>query len=376
MADHRDPAGPNEVGGPPDLAGARHPEHPRRPHGPQASAGPRYLLGAGADAFLLGPGATIVVTGVLLALSQLGGRAAALSSTLALWLAWMFVGPHYAATYRRAYSSLEVVRAHPLVTLVAPPLLLALTMIALRHPYTFGILYFAAYVGWAGYHYSGQSLGLAMLYPLRQGQRLDALEKRLIAVPLYLSWILSLLGLLRLQGRARNPAYDLVRAAYPGWPLPAWVPAVGLAVLAVSLACVGVVAWRRARRGTPLPWPTYAVLSAQLLWFSIGLYNPFLNIRLVPVFHSLQYLAFTTWHSCHQPAVLGWRRLLWYVVPTALLGLAIYPGSFTFLNRGLGYREMMVMSAAVATFFNLHHFLLDGRVWRMRERPLAATLVT
>jgi hypothetical protein len=335
----------------------------------------RYLLGPRADAFLLGPGATILVTGVLLGLQGLGGAAAAASLTGAMWLAMIFVGPHYAATYRRAYASLDVVRAHPWVTLAAPPLLFAAALVALRDPGGFGLVYFAAYVVWAGYHYSGQSLGLAMLYPLRQGARLDTIEKRLLAAPLYLSWLLSLVGLLRLSGQARNPAYDLVRGAYAGPPLPAWVPPVGIAVLVASLACVAVVAHRRARRGVPLPWPTYAVLSAQILWFSIGLYQPFLNIRLVPVFHSLQYLAFTSWHACHG-AQGGWpRRVAWYIVPTVLLGLVIYPGTFNFFNRGLRYQEILVMSATVATFLNLHHFLLDGRVWRMRERPVAQSLM-
>src|SRR5262249_49242094 len=158
-----------------------------------------------------------------------------------------------------------------------------------------------------GYHYSGQSLGLAMLYPLRQGARLDTVEKRLLAAPLYLSWILSLIGLLRLSGQARNPAYDLVRGAYAGPPLPGWVPPVGIAVLVAGRAGVVVAAGGGARGGVPPPCRTYAVLSAQMLWFSIGLYQPFLNIRLVPVFHSLQYLAFTSWHACRDQQAPWWR---------------------------------------------------------------------
>jgi len=335
----------------------------------------RFLLGPRADAFLLGPGATILVTVVLLSMQALGGQPAIAAGTAALWLAWIFVGPHYAATYRRAYASLDVVRAHPWVTLAAPPVLLAGAFAALRDPGGFGLFYFAAYVVWAGYHYSGQSLGLAMLYPLRQGARLDPVEKRLIAAPLYLSWILSLVGLLRLSGKARNPAYDFVRGAYAGPPLPAWVPPVGLGVLGASLVCIAIVARRRARRGVPLPWPTFAVLSAQLLWFAIGLYQPFLNIRLVPIFHSLQYLGFTSWHACRGQDAGRLRRLAWYALPTLLLGLAIYPGSFNFFNRGLRYQEILVMSATVATFLNLHHFLLDGRVWRMRERPVVESMM-
>src|SRR5438093_1476534 len=83
-----------------------------------------------------------------------------------------------------ADSPLAIVRAHPWVTLVAPPLLLAGAALAVRYPYGFGLAYFGAYVVGTGYHYSGQSLGLAQLYPLRQGAPLSVVEKRLIAAPL------------------------------------------------------------------------------------------------------------------------------------------------------------------------------------------------
>src|SRR5262245_49644375 len=123
---------------------------------------PPWLFGAAADAFFLGPGATLLIAPAVLALEHLGARAVASAITLAL--ASICVGPHYAATYRRAYGSREILRAHPWVTLGAPPLLLGLGFLAVRHPDTLGLGYFAAYVGWSGYHYSGQSLGLAMIY--------------------------------------------------------------------------------------------------------------------------------------------------------------------------------------------------------------------
>ena len=67
--------------------------------------------------------------------------------------------------------------------------------------------------------------------------------------------------------------------------------------------------WRgqRRARGVPLPWPTYAVLSAQILWFTIALYHPLFNITMVPMFHGLQYLALTSWHATREP---GARELL------------------------------------------------------------------
>ena len=261
-----------------------------------------YLIGPRADAFFLGPGATILVTAVLLGLRRLGPGAAIASDAMALGLTWVFIGPHYAATYQRAYSSAAVVRAHPWVTLAAPPLLLAATVVAVRHPYDFGLVYFASYVAFTGYHYSGQSLGLALLYPARQGAPLEPLEKRLLAAPLYLSWILTLLGLFGALQPGRNAAFAFVRGRYQGPPVPPWVLLVGLGTLAGSFAGVAWVAARRKRRGVPLPWPTYAVLSAQTLWFTLGLYEPFFNIMLVPVFHAIQYVAFTGWHASRGPS--------------------------------------------------------------------------
>ena len=102
-----------------------------------------------------------------------------------------------------------------------------------------------------------------MLYPLRQGARLDAREKQLIALPLYVSWILSIVGMFRLSSSVRNPAYEIVRQAYAGPALPAWAMALGLGALAASMLGVWIVARARRARGVPLPWPTYAVLSAQ-----------------------------------------------------------------------------------------------------------------
>ena len=331
------------------------------------------MLGPVTDALLLGPGATLLVSGLVLALAGAGATATVTLVTLALNL--VFVGPHYAATWQRAYSSRDIIRDHPIVTLVVPPLLAAAAYLAVRYSGTFGLVYFGTYVLWSGYHYSGQSRGLLMLYPLRAGARFDVAEKRLFCLSLYVSWILSVLGLFRLSGSARNPAYEAVRQAWHGPPLPAWATVAGLAALAVSFAGVAVVARRRRARGAPLPWPSYAVLSAQVMWFTAGLFNPFFNITLVPIFHSMQYLALTSWHACHGRGEAGPRRFAGYAVLTLAIGFVINPGLFALFGHGRSPGDVFVITAAVASFVNLHHFLLDGRIWRLRERRVVQSMV-
>ena len=346
------------------------------PGPPMDRRGASAVLGPGWDFLFLGPGATLAVSAAFFGLARLGqdGAAAALATVLSL----LVLGPHYAATYRRAYASAELVRGHPLVTLAAPVLLVAGAWAAVRAPSRVGPLYFLAYVVWSGYHYSGQSLGLAMLFPLRQGARLDRREKRLLALPLYLSWLLSLLGLFRAGAPARNPAYDIVRQTFLTAPLPGWVLPAVLVALAASFGGVAMVARGRRRRGTPLPAASLGVIVAQVIWFGWGLASPFFNIVLVPVFHSLQYLALTSWHHMRPQVIDGAarrRRFAAYVGAVLLLGLAINPGlpwlAIALAGATPTSAATLAAVAAAISAVNLHHFLLDGRIWRMRERRVA-----
>jgi hypothetical protein len=327
------------------------------------------VLGAAWDFLFLGPGATLLVSGLYLGLLALGQPGAA--ALLATMLSLLVLGPHYAATYRRAYASTEILRAHPVVTLVAPIVLVAAAAFAVRSPRGFGPFYFLAYVAWSGYHYSGQSLGVAMLYPLRQHARLDGREKRLLALPLYVSWVVSLIGLAQKGAAARNPAYEIVRDTFAPVHLPTWAVAALLFPLLASFAGVAVVARERSRRGLPLPRACYGVIAAQVSWFGCGLFFPFFSVALVPVFHSLQYLALTGWHFTRGERSRGLPAFAVYVAVVLALGLAINPGLLILFVPAGSSAQAVTVAAAVISAINLHHFLMDGRIWRMRERRVA-----
>jgi hypothetical protein len=329
---------------------------------PAVAAAPP-LLGAAWDFLFLGPGATIGVTALYAALLAVRpGAAAAFVTALSLFV----LGPHYAATYRRAFSSIEILRAHPLVTLVAPVALIAAAALAVWSP-TFAPFYFLAYVAWSGYHYSGQSLGVAMLYPLRQKARLEVREKRLLGLPLYVSWLVSLVGLVVVTAEARNPAYAIVRDTFAPTRFPLWALAVAFVALAASFVGVAIVARERSRRGQPLPRAVYGVILAQVAWFGIGVFHPLFNVVLVPVFHSLQYLALTGWHYTKGEQKRGLVAFGAYLATVLMLGLVINPGLLAIFAPTDPARGPVV-GAAIITAINLHHFLMDGRIWRMREK--------
>jgi hypothetical protein len=328
------------------------------------------ILGRAWDFLFLGPGATLFVSAIYIAAVVLGRPAT--SMTLVATLSLLVLGPHYAATYRRAYGSLDVLRAHPAVTMVAPVFLVAAAVLAVRSPTGFGPFYFLGYVAWSGYHYSGQSLGITMLYPLRQRARLDAREKRLLAAPLYTSWLVSLIGLAHAESGARNPAYAIVRARFAPVNLPTPALFALLIPLLLSFGCVAVVARERRRRGAPLPAACYGVIAAQVSWFGFGLFFPFFNIALVPIFHSLQYLALTGWHFTRGARAPGLVSFGAYVLVVMALGLVISPGLLAIFAPSDATSTLgPTVAAAVISAINLHHFLMDGRIWRMRERRVA-----
>jgi hypothetical protein len=123
----------------------------------------------------------------------------------------------------------------------------------------------------------------------------------------------------------------------------------------------------------PLPWPVYGVILAQAIWFGWGLFYPYFNIVLVPIFHGLQYLALTSWHQCKARGAAGPRAFAVYAATVLVLGLVINPGLFLLTNDLPG--EPLIVSALLISLVNVHHFLMDGRIWRLRERKVVESFV-
>jgi hypothetical protein len=333
-------------------------------------APPISLVGPVADPLLLGCGATLIAYACWWLLVRVVPGAEAWPWALALSM--LVVSPHYAATYRRAYASLERVRAHLLATVIAPLVLVAGAVASLVFPRHVAPLFMLGYVAWSGYHYAGQSLGIALLYPLRQGQPLAPAEKRTLALPLYASWLMSLAAVLDPWRPARNASFWYVRDAFPWLRLGRGVTVGALALLALSCLGVARLARDRRRAGTPLPSAVFGVLLTQMLWFTLGLVDLFFAAILVPALHSLQYLALTTWHHgrAQSPQRRG-RALAAYAAFLLLFGAMLNEGLYRAVGR-LGL-DANLTAGTVFAFVNLHHYVLDGRIWRLRDRRVRAS---
>ena len=161
-----------------------------------------------------------------------------------------------------------------------------------------------------------------------------------------------------------------------------------MALVAVAIVYVGslgaaiVMLLRRARAQDLAP--TLCLVALQAMWFSVPAVLAasgaltFTSFALSSVWiafaHSLQYLWITSYYARRSEGSRGLpsyllRALAWGSAVTVFPALAFAPGllgTFSF-HAGLA----ILLFAVV----NLHHFLLDGAIWKLRDGRVASVLL-
>ncbi len=311
---------------------------------------------------------------------------------------WIFLGaslighltntPHYGATILRVYESGEDRRRYTFFAVHAS-VALALLCIAGLHVAALGSILITVYVTWSPWHFAGQNYGLALMFLRRRGVAVDSTLKRLLYSSFLLSFVLAILILHRESGAiSLAPVPELGLGAYRFIALGLPAAFANPAFVAVGAAYLGVLAlaFVRLRREATLGdlVPAIALVATQAVWFSIpallrfrGSFTPG-NIVLtafgIAVGHSLQYLWVTSYY-----AKQGERRerLGPYLGKTLLAGWAvvIFP-TLLFAPALLGTVPFNAgLSALVFSVVNLHHFVLDGAIWKLRDGRVARILL-
>jgi hypothetical protein len=299
--------------------------------------------------------------------------------------------PHYGATLVRAYGSGEARRRYRAVSVHASAVVWATFAVAAFQPWL-GCLLITLYLSWSPWHYAGQNYGLALMFLGRAGLRLPPLARRMLRASFALSVALTLLNLHRVLGVGSGDplfdatgAYHFLRLGVPEGAVRWLFPPLALGYL----TCLAVVGWHlRAARGQAL-LPAAALVLTQAIWFALPaalahLARPGLLDAIgapvafvwIAIAHSVQYL----WVSHHFArsagpgasgggAPWGGRVLLAGAAIWVLPALLFAPGALGRVpfEAGLG----LLVAAAV----NLHHFVLDGAVWKLRDPPVGRVLV-
>jgi hypothetical protein len=278
-------------------------------------------------------------------------------------------GAHFAASTVRLYTKPGARQEFPILSWGFPIVCLGLVGLGLYSPRVGGHIK-ALYFTWSPFHYAAQTYGLAVMYAMRSGARLDAGEKSQIwwvcLVPfLYAFFTANIGGLRWFISRQTVESIPLLTGSYQA--------IVWLLMMAVFLLPISLFWQLRRMRGKKVPLIVLLMQITNGLWW---LGSDYLDAWFfTAVFHSIQYLIIVTDRHVadyvpreasgdrsraailHGTAFYGFSLLVGYVL------FLIVPGAYAMLGfDGLQSYAMMTM------VINLHHFVVDGCIWRTKPK--------
>jgi tetratricopeptide (TPR) repeat protein len=306
-----------------------------------------------------------------------GGKAAQWSFAFYL-LALLFNYPHFMATAYRAYRSYDELTRYRFYTIHVALLLACAGVVA--HLWYPGLPWiFTLYICWSPWHYTGQNFGLAMMFARRAELSPTENERR----ALHLSFIASYLMLL-LSFHTGASADPMIISL--GIPAVVTLPTrVTLAVFFLGASGWALLSLAR-RGGWKATLPTATLVSTQFLWFLLPALVELLSGKEVPqtryssgilaVLHSAQYLWITSYYQRKEARAAG--EAAWsfarYLLILVAGGIALFVPGPWIVSR-VFHADFGASFLTFTALVNLHHFTLDGAIWKLRDSRIARFLL-
>ena len=312
---------------------------------------------------------------------------ASIASNVRVWavafyaLALFFNYPHYMATIYRAYHNAEDFEKYRIFT-VHTTALIFLTLL-LSH-FWMGLLpwIFTIYITWSPWHYSGQNYGLFMMFARRAGANPDKATRQALYCAFIASYLLLFLGFH--TGHSNDPLF--LSLAIP-LRVSRWEQMV-LAAGFVALSAYGLLSLLR-QTGWRKLIPSLTLFSSQCLWFlvpsvlslwkRIEVPQTRYSTGVLAVMHSAQYLWITSYYARREASGddgklnQSWRPLAYFGV-LIVGGIALFvPGPW--LASRVFHQDFSSSFLIFTSLVNIHHFILDGAIWKLRDGRIASLLL-
>ena len=312
---------------------------------------------------------------------------AVLASSVRTWsvlfygLAIFFNYPHYMATIYRAYHRAEDFEKYRIFT-VHTTALVVLTLIV-SHLWVWLLPWiFTIYLTWSPWHYSGQNYGLFMMFARRAGAKPDKRTRGALYGAFIVSYLVLFLGFH--TGPSSDPLF--VSIGIPAI-VSRWEQIILLAAFVV-LSLFGLVRLARQAGWRPL-LPSFTLFSSQFLWFLLPAAISLIKHLDIPqsrysngvlaVMHSAQYLWITSYYarreatSESEKTQSNWRPFAYFAVLVAG-GIALFiPGPWL-ASRAFHF-DLTTSFLIFGALVNIHHFILDGAIWKLRDGRIASLLL-
>jgi len=346
----------------------------------QSPARPQlYFINAWVDYALIGGGSILVFTLMRYLYTDERSPAVVL---LAGYLLWVVNWPHFSATSYRLYHSRENIMQYPLTALVVPWLVLAAVIGSLASPEAIAPIFIKFYLIWSPYHFSGQTVGITLIYARRAGFTISPFQRFCLSGFVYGTFLASTM---RGEVTKRNGDYHGIFC--PSFCLPEWVWVYTQAFMGVCgvLFLVFAVQWCFKNKRI-LPPIVLVPAVAQMIWFMQDITYPSFG-EFVPFFHSLQYLLIA-WAMqlkdkmdrqkiAPSPAYVAWETFRWGGLNVAG-GLLLFYGITAILwlsYYGYDLTRWGLTFGVVAAGVQVHHFFVDGVIWKLKRKTVASPLM-
>ncbi len=311
------------------------------------------------------------------------------SQRLDEWPIWVITisglvisGPHYGATLLRVYEKRHDRRRYALFTVWLTLALLGFFVVSL-YSVGLGSFMLTAYVCWSPWHLAGQNFGVAMMTLRRRNVPIDIWSRRFLHASYLLAYVLAMLALH--TGGTRSEValgaddasiYYIMRLG-----IPPEIAEPALWILGPLYLAVTIAAFVRLGRGGHVRHlgPTLMLTATYSLWYVI----PALSTSMVSLIyaavwlsinHSVQYLWITTYFAKRNDSTPPLRFLGKCLLAGSTLSvvpaLLFVPGILGSYVPYVGDAEIMVF-----TIVNLHHFVLDGAIWKLRDGRVGQILL-
>jgi len=300
-------------------------------------------------------------------------------------LALFFNYPHYMATIYRAYHRSEDFQKYRIFTLHTTALIV-LTLLLSHFWLKLLPWIFTIYLTWSPWHYSGQNYGLFMMFARRAGADPEKSTRRALYGAFVVSYLILFLGF------HTGPSTD---SLFLSLGIP---PAVSRwEQIILSLAFVGLSAYGLRNLVRATGWrkliPSLTLFSSQFLWFMLpaaislirGLEIPQSRYSsgVLAVMHAAQYLWITSYYARREAGEVTftakrrqsstWRPLAYFGV-LIIGGIALFvPGPW--LASRVFHHDFTSSFLIFTALVNIHHFILDGAIWKLRDGRIASLLL-
>ena len=284
--------------------------------------------------------------------------------------------PHFSATVYRLYQDTDNIRQYPVTACVLPIVIIGAIIACLWQPKVIVPPFLLLYFLWSPYHYCGQTVGITMIYAKRSGFVIGRRERIALSGFIFSAFVY---GISRVTQDDGMYFYGMT---VPTLSVPSWVSAGALATMCTGIIFFAafVLTWSTAQRRL-LPPIVLLPAATHLVWF-VAAANAKAFLLLVPLFHSLQYLLIAAVVQLQLRIGIidgehSWRRIKvetfrWWL-RNVLGGVILFIGIPVLLSwLPLSF---LTIAGIIAAAVNIHHFFVDGVIWKLRDPATSAALM-